>query len=500
MELNAVKVDQYHAVMSIGIDVESISNSNEDVVEGKSDDDDELLRSYFYTLHSTSAKSRIVIVGGFISLLTPFTDTIYLPALSNVATSLHASPAQVAATVSSYLGAVGVGQLVWGILSDRFGRLPILYSTLLAYEAFTIGCIFADSIDTLLAMRTLEGFIVGSSIICIQGTISDIFEPSERGDAMGKIFVPLLVGPIIAPVIGGALSFAYGWRSTFILLAFLTIPIFVSSLVVIPETNRHIVKERLYAAEVHHDDICSTMCDAQYNKHVSTDALQRIKDHPKVCVPPLQTPYQTLLLLVEPNLVAFYAGTSFHFACMFTSLTILPLYLSLPPYGLSEAVIGLTYLPIGAGMLIGALVGGKLSDISDATYPSLMAGRMLYPTLGNWICSFGVLSFGYTLGRSAPLYAVLITHFILGFGQAMLMPSSMSYLSVYNPNIAAAACGGLTFLCFVLSAVSISISIEVIDSIGIENFFLILFIGCIVLSVWPSYFTMTVRKIAFTRK
>ncbi len=67
--------------------------------------------------------------------------------------------------------------------------MNILLIGLVLYEAFTIGCIFADNINTLIALRTIEGFIVGSSIVTVQAIIADVFPEEELGQAMGAFLV-----------------------------------------------------------------------------------------------------------------------------------------------------------------------------------------------------------------------------------------------------------------------------------------------------------------------
>jgi hypothetical protein len=142
-----------------------------------------------YALYPTSQKTLILTTASLVALLTPFTDTIYLPALTSVGTTLHASNASVSATVSAYLGAVGLGQIIWGPLADRYGRLLVLFGGLTVYGAFTVACIFAEDINTLIALRTIEGFIVGSTVATVQAVIADVFVEEEMGSAMGTFMV-----------------------------------------------------------------------------------------------------------------------------------------------------------------------------------------------------------------------------------------------------------------------------------------------------------------------
>lgn len=166
-----------------------------------------------YGLYTKSQKASILLASAVIAIITPFTDTVYLPALSSVATSLNASDASVAATVSAYLGAVGIGQLIWGPLSDYYGRLIVLLAGLIIYEAFTVACIFADNIDTLIALRTIEGLIVGSSIVTVQAIIADAFPEEERGQAMGAFMVLTYFAKLLIPY-GSCLYFFNNYSST----------------------------------------------------------------------------------------------------------------------------------------------------------------------------------------------------------------------------------------------------------------------------------------------
>ncbi len=137
-------------------------------------------RSAIYASYSPKERRLIVLTSALIAALTPFTDTIYLPALAAIALDLDASQTQSSLSVSIYLAAVGIGQLVWGPLSDRFGRLPLLLTCLAIYEGLTIACVFATSIEVLIVERSLQGLVVGVTIISSSTIIADVFHPRER--------------------------------------------------------------------------------------------------------------------------------------------------------------------------------------------------------------------------------------------------------------------------------------------------------------------------------
>ena len=87
------------------------------------------------------------------------------------------------------------------------------------------------------------GFVVGSTIIIAQSIVADVYPEEERGTAMGRVLAPMLLGPIIAPIIGGVLSQAFGWRSNFMFLALLNVLVVICVLFV-PETNHWHIRHK----------------------------------------------------------------------------------------------------------------------------------------------------------------------------------------------------------------------------------------------------------------
>jgi MFS family permease len=177
---------------------------------------------------------------------------------------------------------------------------------------------------------------------------------------------------------------------------------------------------------------------------------------------------------------------------MLTTLTLLPLSLAQAPYNLAPGIIGLTFLPVGAAMLLGALVGGSLSDWSAARYPHTPHGIMIATLFVSIMCPFGTVGFGFSLQNGQPLAAVLITQCIVGFGQSVIMPSTLSFLSTMRPDNAGATGSAMLFLSFLLAAVCIAVSVIISEEIGVGYFFLI--IAAISSVATASALTICIRK------
>lgn len=433
---------------------------------------------WHYTLYSPSQKRWILLAASMIACITPFTDTVYLPALTSVGQELHGDASKVASTVSIYLAAASFGQILFGPVSDCVGRLPTLYISLLLYLSFTVGCIFASTLDQLIILRAFEGLVVAGTIVPVQAAIADIFPVEERGRASGAFFVPILVGPIVAPVLGGFLANAFGWRSTFVLLVALAVPIATFACAVLPETHIYYVERRLQKLRKNEpkekaqepETACHDVvwrCGHLEEKSASTE-----EGEPQI--PVFSSPLAALHFLLDLELVPYFLSVGTTFAGMFTSLTVLPLYLAEAPYNLSPDVIGLCYLPVGVGMLIGSVIGGEAADRSAAAYRQLPDGRMTYLLAALWTVPPGLLGFGCALNQGASLAGVLIAHTVMGLGQAALMPSTMSYLSSARPQSAGAVGSALMSLCFGASAVTISVSVIITSATSTASLFLLL--------------------------
>ena len=156
-----------------------------------------------------------------LSLLTalgPLSMDMYLPSLPDIGQTLHAPTAQVQLTISSYLFGFAVGQIVYGPVSDRFGRRPVLLTALALYGVATIACASAQSINGLIAMRFVQALGGAGSIVLARAVVRDLYSGVRAGRELSLMGSVTAFAPIVAPVIGGVLQMLFGWRATFVLL------------------------------------------------------------------------------------------------------------------------------------------------------------------------------------------------------------------------------------------------------------------------------------------
>jgi len=153
--------------------------------------------------------------------LQPITTDLYLPALPALTTGFVAPMAQAQLTLSALLLAFGLSQLIWGPLSDRFGRRPILLLGMTAYVLASIGSTLASSMSLLIVWRIVQGAAMGAGVMCARAIVRDLYTPAQGARAMSKGLSGLGVIACLSPPLGGALSDLFDWR-----IALLTLAIF----------------------------------------------------------------------------------------------------------------------------------------------------------------------------------------------------------------------------------------------------------------------------------
>lgn len=146
--------------------------------------------------------------------LQPVITDLYLPALPLLARDLAAPMSAVQLTMSALILAFGLSQLVWGPLSDRFGRRPVLLGSLALLVLASIGATLASQIDWLIAWRVAQGASMAAAVVCARAMVRDLYEPHEGARVMSLGLSGLGVLAIAAPLIGGALAMLGGWRAT----------------------------------------------------------------------------------------------------------------------------------------------------------------------------------------------------------------------------------------------------------------------------------------------
>lgn len=265
---------------------------------------------------STRRLASIVVA---LSIIAPFSIDTYLPSLPDIASEFSASDFYLQQTLSLYLLAFAAMTLVYGPLSDTFGRRRVVLVSAAIYVVSSIGCALAANAHDLLLLRIAQGVAASGGIVVGRAIVRDSFSGVAAQRVMSRIMLVFPIAPAAAPIIGGWLHDVAGWRSVFWFLALLGAVVWAWVARLLPETlpvaERHPGHPRAIAA-----------------------AYMRALRHPR------------FMLLVFA--VAFNFGGMFLYVAGSPAL----LYGAL---GLGARDFALLFVPLVAGLMIGAHVSGR---------------------------------------------------------------------------------------------------------------------------------------------
>jgi MFS transporter, DHA1 family, multidrug resistance protein len=341
-----------------------------------------------------------------LAMLGPFSIDIYLPAFHDIGADLDVAPLAVQQTLSSYLFAYAFMMLWHGALSDALGRRPVVIAGLGVYALATLGCAIAGNIETLWLFRALQGVCAGSGLVVGRAIIRDRFQGPEAQRVMSQITLVFGIAPAIAPVLGGLLLNAFGWRSIFWVLLALVIALLTWSAKSLPETLPVAQRQSLHPRKL-------------WRNYLS---VLRNRDF--------------LLLATIPAL---------NFAAFFLYIASAPSFL-IDLLGVSSYGFAWLFIPMIGGVMIGALVSGRAAG-------KLSAGR----TIG---VGYLLMFAGATIQMTVAWYVAPVVQWhvlpimIYTMGSSIVMPSATLLLLDLFPTMRGMAASLQGFVHFVLAAVN----------------------------------------------
>jgi DHA1 family bicyclomycin/chloramphenicol resistance-like MFS transporter len=175
----------------------------------------------------------------------PLTVDMYLASMPDMARLLAATPAQVQLTISVYLIGYAIGQMFYGALSDRHGRRPVFLIALSVYAAAGLACALAPSIELLIAARFFQALGGAGAVVLARAVVRDVYEGSRVAREMSRLSAVMAIAPILAPLFGGVLQTAFGWRSNFVLLLLFGAAATLTVWLKLPETLRQRAPEQV---------------------------------------------------------------------------------------------------------------------------------------------------------------------------------------------------------------------------------------------------------------
>ena len=232
---------------------------------------------------------------------------------------------------------VAITPLWWSYIAELYGRRLVYILSFLFLGIFSILAAISPNIGMFIAMRLIANASSASLQAVSADTISDLFETQERGKAMGAFMLGRMLGPMFAPIIGGALTMHWSWRSTQWFMVIYSWAVFAVMVLFMPETATNLEENR----GKHRNDATSSGKKALYF---------------------LLKPMEAAKLLQYPPILITVYYTSIVFATYYLICVSIEDTFALPPYSWSSIFVGVAYIPGGLGLLFGATIGGRWQD------------------------------------------------------------------------------------------------------------------------------------------
>lgn len=180
---------------------------------------------------------ELLIILGSLSAYAPLSIDMYLPAFPQIATGLKTDMASVQMTLASFFFAFAGGQILYGPLSDRFGRKLPIYLGMGLFVLCSVACALVQDVQTLIVLRFLQALGACAGGVVSRAMVVDVFPGPAAAGAFSTLMLVNGLAPMLAPLIGGQLLLVANWRAIFWVLAALGSLSIIAVALRLPETR-----------------------------------------------------------------------------------------------------------------------------------------------------------------------------------------------------------------------------------------------------------------------
>jgi MFS transporter, DHA1 family, 2-module integral membrane pump EmrD len=190
-------------------------------------------------------KCAITTLAVFTITIAQFTVMLYTPSFPAIVKYFHTHPGTIQASVSVILFSFSLSAILYGTLSDHFGRRPCMLISILIVLAGTLVVIFSKNVYMFLLGRLIQGLGTGGPSVLIRAILRDNYDGKHLARAMSSAVMIFGITPAIAPCIGGYIQAWFGWQGNFVFLFIYVLISFIAMLLFFPETNTQAFKHEL---------------------------------------------------------------------------------------------------------------------------------------------------------------------------------------------------------------------------------------------------------------
>ena len=347
---------------------------------------------------------RLAVLLTTLVALGPLSTDLYLPALPTLARVFASDAASVQLTLSVFLAGFACGQIVYGPLSDRFGRRPVMLGGLAIYCAASIACVLAQSIEMLIAARFVQALGACAGPVLGRAVVRDLWGATESARIIAYMGSAMAIAPLLGPTLGGFLTVLFGWQSNFVLLLLIAVVQFVAVARTLNESNAH-------------------------RNPGATNPRQMFANFRR--------------LLADRSYLGYLLTFSFSYSALFAFISASSFVLA-DRYGLTPQVYGICFGVVVAGYALGSLASGRLVRHRGSDY-LLGRGAGLGAIAG---LVMAVLEFSGVHS----LAAILGPMFFCTVATGLVMPNAIARALAPYPEMAGSASAMMGFVQMTIAA------------------------------------------------
>jgi multidrug resistance protein len=405
-------------------------------------------------------KWGIIAALGAVTLITPLASSFFAPGVPQVLREFgETSNTMATFVVSVYILGFAIGPLIIAPMSELYGRHILYNISNLLFVLFNVACALSNSMGMLVAFRFFAGCAGSAPLTLGGGTIADMFPPQQRAGAMAIWSIGPLLGPVIGPVCGGFLVEHLSWRWVFWIMVIFGSAFGILLLLVGRETYHPILLEKKAAA---------------LRKSTGNPALRSnlAKDIPprEIFLRAVTRPLKMLFLSPIVGMMALYVAVNYGILYLFfTTVT----FVFEGKYHFSSGAVGLSYIGVGVGMIVGMACLGIMSDriirAQQAKGDVKPEHRLpLILTLPGAIgLPIGVFVYGWTTYYGVHWIVPIVATSLIGVGNLTAMMTIQTYLVDAFTLHAASAIAANTVLRSVFGAVLPLCGLSMYDKLGL---------------------------------
>ncbi|KAL2196516.1 major facilitator superfamily domain-containing protein [Corynascus similis CBS 632.67] len=422
-----------------------------------------------------STKWTITAIVALAAAAAPMGSGIFLPALPGMSVDLGASETVTNLTISFYMLAMSIFPLWWSSFSETLGRRTIYIISFSLFLVFSICSAVSVNIAMLLVMRILSGGASASVQAVGAGTIADIWQPANRGRAMGIFYLGPLVGPLCSPIIGGSLTEGFGWRATMWFLSIYGGVMLLMLLFCLPET---LARPPVVAADAAAANAVSP--DLQRVPTTTQSIKLRTRHTAALLKRLLLDPLSVILHLRQPPVFLTVYSASIAFFSLFVLNISIQSTFSRPPYSFAPIPLGACYLAPSLGYILASTLGGRWIDYIMAREARRAQrydadGRLIYlpedrARENMWLAAVlypgAMLWYGWTSEKGIHFMVPCVANFFFGFGSMLVFGVTTTMLTEFMPRRSSSGVAVNNFVRNIFSCVGSVIAQPLIDAMG----------------------------------